>query len=267
MWAVQQMSRKNELVPVLVAGISFRRLSVPVLAAGFLLSLLFAGVRESVLPKIAEERHRVERLFKGKANESPSIRPPQIRDAEGRIWHIREYEIATKTARGLNIVVGGLEAKPRRHWEAVRWEGGRWIVVAGDPGDETVLIETKLTPRDIEIESRSLLFLDVGDLRRMINRYPHRSNLRLLLHAHFAYPLGTMVLLLMGLPLVLRAARKTPFVAAGVSLLLSIAFFAVSSVMQDLGGRDEVLNPVLGAWLPIILFGAVGLILFETMRT
>ena len=101
----------------------------------------------------------------------------------------------------------------------------------------------------------------------VIERYPDRSDLRLLMHAHFAYPLGVVVLLLLGLPLVLKATRRTPFVAAGVSLLLSVAFFATQTVLQDLGGRGEILNPVLGAWLPIILFGAIGLLLFETMGT
>ena len=49
--------------------------------------------------------------------------------------------------------------------------------------------------------------------------------------------------------------------------MLSILFFATQTIMQDLGGRDEILNPVLGAWLPIVIFGAVGALLFETMST
>jgi len=146
-------------------------------------------------------------------------------------------------------------------------DAGGWESVADPAASTAPLTETGLHPRDIEIESRRLLFLDVSELRRLIARYPDRSDLRLLLHAHFAYPAGVMVLLLMGLPLVLKPTRRTPLTAAGVSLLLSMAFFATQTVLQDLGGRDEILNPVLGAWLPIVVFGSLGLLFFETMST
>lgn len=267
MWAAQQMSRKNELVPVLVAGISFRRLSAPLLIAGFSLALLFAGVREEVLPKIATERHRLERIYKGK-DEDVVTRVRQIRGATGETIHIREYVVATRTARGVNVFVDDADAT-RVYFGEIRWDGNdkRWLQTEGDPADVGVLVTAGLHPKDIEIELRSLLFLDVEDLERMIERYPGRSDLRLLLHAHFAYPIGVLVLLLMGLPLVLKGTQRTPFVAAGVSLLLSILFFATQTIMQDLGGRDEILNPVLGAWLPIVIFGAVGVLLFETMST
>jgi len=266
MWAAQQMSRKNELVPVLVAGISFRRLAAPLLICGFVLSLLFTGIREEVLPRIAAERHKVERIYKGK-DEDVIKRVRQIRGANGATIHIREYVVAERTARGVNILYPGDVG--RVYFESVRWDSDdrRWIHAGGPPADITALVETGLHPKDIEIELRSLLFLNVKDLERLIDRYPERSDLRLLLHAHFAYPIGVLVLLLMGLPLVLKGTQRTPFVAAGVSLLLSILFFATQTIMQDLGGRDEILNPVLGAWLPIVIFGAVGALLFETMST
>lgn len=266
MWAAQQMASKNELVPVLVAGISFRRLAVPLLAAGFILALLFAGVREEVLPTIAAERHRVERIYKGKERDIiKEIR--QIPGLEGETIHIREYDVANRVAYGVNVLLPVAAGGGRVFYEAVSWGEKGWEQTSGEPTPIDALRSTGLSPSDIEIESRGLLVLDVKDLRRLIDRYPDRSDLRLLLHAHFAYPIGVVVLLLMGLPLVLKGTRRSPFIAAGVSLLLSVAFFATQTVLQDLGGRDEVLNPVLGAWLPIILFGAIGILLFETMAT
>jgi lipopolysaccharide export LptBFGC system permease protein LptF len=61
--------------------------------------------------------------------------------------------------------------------------------------------------------------------------------------------------------------RASAFVAAGASLLLSLGFYSVQNVLQDLGARGELISPALGVWLPFILFGAVALILFETMPT
>jgi lipopolysaccharide export system permease protein len=265
MWVCQQLSRRNELVSILAAGVSFRRVALVPLVAGLGLSLLFAAAREGFLPRIAAERHRMERLFKGKADDVLK-RLPQIRDGDGRIFHIKDYVVSDRTAYRVDIIEVPAKGASIAHFDVIRYvEGEGWHGMRSD--EAPVEIDTDLHPRDLEIESRSLLFLDARDLQRMIHRYPHRSDLRLLLHAHFVYPLATLVLLLMGLPLVLRVNRQSPFVAAGVALLLSIAFFAVQSVTQDLGARDEVLNPVLGAWLPIIIFGSVGLLLFETMAT
>ena len=267
MWSAQQMARRNELVPVLIAGVSLRRLALPMLLAGFTLSLLFAGVREEVLPAIATHRHNIERIHKGKdANVIKRIR--LIPGANGETLHIREYDVPDKAAYGVNVLPAAGSSVERAYFERVWWGGdGEWQQPSGEAAPIERLRASGLHPKDIEIESRRLLFLDVSELRRLIDRYPDRSDLRLRLHAHFAYPVGVMVLLLMGLPLVLRTTRRTPFMAAGVSLLLSIAFFAVETVLQDLGGRDEILNPVLGAWLPIVLFGAIGLVLFENMPT
>jgi lipopolysaccharide export system permease protein len=266
MWAAQQMATKNELVPVLIAGISFRRLAAPLLVAGLALALLFTGVREVVLPTIAAERHKIERIYKGKERDVIR-RIRQIPGRSGETVHIREYDVANRIAYGVNVLLPPDAGGGRVHYAAVSWGTDGWEQVGGESVSLEALRATGLRPSDVEIESRGLLVLDVTDLRRLIDRYPDRSDLLLLLHAHFAYPVGVVVLLLLGLPLVLKSTRRTPFVAAGVSLMLSIAFFATQTVLQDLGGRGELLNPVLGAWLPIILFGTVGVLLFETMST
>ena len=267
MWSAQQLARRNELVPVLMAGVSLRRLSLPILLSGFLLALIFAGVREEVLPAIATARHNIERLHKGKKTDVIS-RIRQIPGANGEVVHIREYDVSTRVAYGVNVLPPPGSSRGRVYYESVPWsDADGWPAADDAPTSTALLTETGLHPRDIEIESRRLLFLDVSELRRLISRYPDRSDLRLRLHAHFAYPAGVMVLLLMGLPLVLKTTQRTPFMAAGVSLLLSMAFFATQTVLQDLGGRDEILNPVLGAWLPIVVFGSLGLLFFETMST
>ncbi|NRA97590.1 MAG: LptF/LptG family permease [Planctomycetes bacterium] len=266
MWAAQQMATKNELVPVLVAGISFRRLATPILVAGFVLALLFAGVREGLLPTIAAERHKVERIYKGKERDVIK-RIRLIPGRSGETIHIGEYDVAKRVAYNVDVMLPRDVEGDRVRFAAVSWGADGWEQTDGEPASIEALRATGLRPRDVEIESRGLLVLDVTDLRRLIDRYPDRSDLRLLLHAHFAYPVGVVVLLLLGLPLVLKSTRRTPFVAAGVSLMLSVAFFATQTVLQDLGGRNELLNPVLGAWLPIILFGTVGVLLFETMST
>ncbi|HMS16156.1 MAG TPA: LptF/LptG family permease [Planctomycetota bacterium] len=270
MWAVQQMARRNELVPILGAGVSLRRLALPIILLSFAIVLLYSGVRERVLPDLATERHRMERLYRG--NEEQVIKKlRQLRDSKGYLVHVDEYEIDRQEARGVYVLPPDWDLLRDAHGsaESLRYANGRWepTTANADPVIARFVAETDLTATDLEIEARSLRFLDVQSLRTLVDRFPERSDLRVLLHSHFAYPLGAMVLLFLGLPLVMRTGRRSPFVAAGISLLLSVAFFATQTVLSDLGSRDEVINPVLGVWLPIVIFGSAGLILFELMPT
>ncbi len=273
MWAAQQMSRRNELVPVLAAGVSFRRLALPLLVAGFVIGLAFAGVNEVILPLLAPERHRMEMVVKGKSGVNLKDLD-LLTDERGHVLNIREYDVRRDTAYGVTFRTAGNPAAEGLFAEAMRYDpegprGPGWY-----PLPETILegaaegpLPTDLVPHDIEIAARQLLYLPVEDLKRLLERHPGRANLEIVLYGHYAYPLRTLVLLLIGLPLVLRSSRKTAYVAVGLSLLVSVGFFSVLSVVQELGRRGELLNPLLGAWLPIILFGALGLLVFETMST
>lgn len=268
MWTMQQMARRHEIVPVMVSGVSVKRLCLPVILAALAVAFVYAGLREQALPELASERHRMERLARGDSDRVlTGLR--QIRDGRGTLIHIGEYSIELQEARRVYVIparpldAGG----PFGYLERIRREKDRWVSGEGETDGvaDWFLRGTDLAPRDIEIESKGLRFLDVATLRELLVKFPGRSDLRALLHSHFAYPLGAVLLLFLGLPLVIRAGRGSPFVAAGASLILSVVFFAVQTVMFDLGVRDEILNPVLGVWLPVVLFGSAGLVMFELM--
>jgi lipopolysaccharide export LptBFGC system permease protein LptF len=257
-------------VPILGAGVSLRRLALPLILSSFVIALLYGGVRERVLPDLSLERHRMERIYKGNDEQVlKSLR--QFYDGQGFLIHVESYVVDRQEARGVIVLPPNWDQGVLSHGyaETLQYRDGKWHHDAGNSNQvlQNFLEETDLSPRDLEIESRSLRFLDVQSLRELVQRFPERSDLRVLLHSHFAYPLGSLVLLMLGLPLVMRIGRKSPFVAAGVSLLLSVLFFAVQTVLNDLGTRDVFINPVLGVWLPIVLFGSAGLILFELMPT
>ena len=274
MWAVQLLARRNELVSAATTGVSLKRLALPLFIAGFIVALIYGGVRERVLPELARERQSLERMAKG--SDQQVLRDLRFQtDSKGHLLHIHEYTPTTRRARGVYVFKEqGHDAgtgKPA-FIQAMHYDDSqsRWVATGTIEGDSAnlFLAATDLNPEDLEVESRSLAFLDVRDLQRLLQRSPERTDLRVLLHSHFAFPLAPLVLLLLGIPLVMRTdQRRTPYMAAGVGLLLSIAFFAAQNIMAEMGSRNELLNPVLGVWLPIVLFGSVGLILFETMST
>jgi len=87
-----------------------------------------------------------------------------------------------------------------------------------------------------------------------------------MLQYHLTFPLANLILLLVGLPILLRHDRGRGAEGLAKGCLLCVFYFAADFVLrnQGLGGR---MDPVLAAWLPILFFGSLGLALYETMRT
>lgn len=273
MWTLQYMARRNELVPVVTSGVSFKRLCVPMLIMGFALSLVFTVVREEALPDLADKRQRMERLVRGDQELVLEDLMP-VPDGKGYLFHMAEYYVHRRMARTVSVLDAEEPGARLATAEAVVFRpdgprGSGWYPLqdARVTGRVELFQETDLTPRDIRSESSTALYMSVSDLDRMLERHPERLHLRVLKHAGYAYPLSTLILLLMGLPLVLRGHRRSPYVAAGLSLLLSVTFYAVQNVLQDMGARGDLPDPLVAAWLPQLVFGSAALVLFETMPT
>jgi len=272
MWTMQHLSRRNELVPLLTSGISLRRICTPILLSTILIGLVFSAVRESVLPDLARQRKWLDRLIKG--DDKDNIRNiGLLADGRGRLFLIHEYDLVKRIATCVDILDADDPGRHLGHVSAMRFETGPlgkgWYALpeAEVSGDLDFPLRTDLKPRDIEIESASLRYLAVDDLRTLIARRPDDLDLQLRMYEHFAYPLNALILVLLGLPLVLRGEKRTPYMAVGMSLLISLAWFSLGHLCRRMGASGEIIDPLLGAWLPVLLGGSVGLIFFETIRT
>ena len=86
-------------------------------------------------------------------------------------------------------------------------------------------------------------------------------------HSRVASPLINFVLLFLGIPFVVGFERmsRNIFLRVGISILICCAFFVLSYICMNLGNMG-ILHPVLAAWLPGVVFGCLGLFLFDGMR-
>jgi lipopolysaccharide export system permease protein len=72
------------------------------------------------------------------------------------------------------------------------------------------------------------------------------------IHCRLIQPFLDITLLFLGLPLIVGSGDKNIFKAMGISALVVFAFLAVCQGCQWLGSSADM--PVLGAWLPLIIF-------------
>jgi lipopolysaccharide export system permease protein len=79
-------------------------------------------------------------------------------------------------------------------------------------------------------------------------------------------PLLGMILVFMGLSVILTDQNRNVFISAGLCLVLCALFFAAIFASKQLGDSD-IVAPTLAAWLPVLLFGPLVFVMFDTVHT
>jgi lipopolysaccharide export system permease protein len=264
MWTLQRMARDQEVAAAQVAGVSLHRLTVPILLCGVLLAIGLSAIRQELLPRIAVESHELERLLRGK-KEALIEGPIVLKDSSGNRFSIQTYEPSARIARGvqwrgpdlsLPLDIGAMQYDVER---------GAWIVLAEGAPPYPFPKPTDLNPRDIEVLARGLHYLASDELDELTRKLPGRLDLEVMRQTRFTYPLATIVLLLLGIPLVLRRDRQSIYAAWGLGVLVSILYFGVENVLHGLAERDGVISPALAAWIPIAIFGIGGALSFQDL--
>jgi len=123
-----------------------------------------------------------------------------------------------------------------------------------------------LTPADVELvrSSEDVQGLSSARLRRLRDRYPDLGYLTVLLHRRLTHPLSNLVLLLVGVPLVLRGEGASLFLSVLAALGVCAGYFVADSIAFDLAGRG-VLPTGVATWTATILLGAAGVTMMDAL--
>jgi lipopolysaccharide export system permease protein len=81
-----------------------------------------------------------------------------------------------------------------------------------------------------------------------------------------AIPVTCIVILLFGAPLATSTQRGGAAYGVGLSLATTVIFLMLIQLTKGIGGKGMI-PADLAAWLPSIIFGVVGIILFARVRT
>ena len=110
------------------------------------------------------------------------------------------------------------------------------------------------------------LELSYAEARELGARDPDNVVYQTLTQYHLTFPLANLVLLVVGLPLLLRHERGAGAEGLARGLLLCLFFFAADFVCRNLGVQGA-LDPLLASWLPVLFFGSLGVVLYASMPT
>jgi lipopolysaccharide export system permease protein len=297
LFTVARLQRTREVVATLASGVSARRLLLPIFVGAGLIGLLTAFVREAASEGLGAERsalrHRLD-----KHEDALVLEPVRFKDTAGEMIHLARFRpgadldptaVGASTFDGLDAirlidgvwfhfsVDRGTWVQPS-HGEAARaghWvlEGGRLDEVGSDGRTRQVLeeLDSRLAfaPNDVLSAWRARddpLELSLGEARSLAARDPGNVQYQTLFNYLVTFPLANLVLLLVGLPYLLQFERGRGSERVVAGFLLCVFYFATDFVCLNLGMQGQ-LDPVMASWLPPLLFGSLGTVLFATVRT
>lgn len=269
-FTLSTLLRNNEVMPALAAGVSGRRLLLPLLLFGFAVALAHIAFQEWVVPSLGREQLALRRLFEGQRPDRLH-RIPHLRDGRGTVVRAGGYSLTDGSLRdvvvqrpwgerGFETVVAGVLAAKGEAWEAA--EGGR--VEAAEPGIAPVLlppgsrIDIGVSPDEVDVlvSRQGTQEISTRALQGLSARFPQRRSIRVAMHKQLARPFSSLVLLLLGLSILLEAGRKQ-FLGGVVAFALCTSYYLLDIFCTSLGDRGD-LAPVIAAYGPLAIFGSFG---------
>jgi LPS export ABC transporter permease LptF/LPS export ABC transporter permease LptG len=279
------LGRNGEITAMKAAGISARRICVPILMLTALSCATLHLVQDRIAPETNRRAQAVKDQIHGRNPRTYGWTPGGrwMFGTEGRLYHYRLFDPQTLRFQGLSVFRLDLNrARVVEQWfcTTAQWGGSSWnatkgwyrsFPVPGDVGEYRTFDSDEIgrfdVPETFTRKERTLMTSDlpeqtsIQELREEIDALAKGGYDTTRLNVEFwqktssvATPLVTVLL---GLPFAFKVGRRGSMYGVGVGLILAIVFWAIAAISNALG-LETILSPFLSAWAPNILFAAVG---------
>ena len=276
-----RLSRNREILAMQVAGISLYRILLPVFVVTVVMSFASFGDQEWIIPRFAERLGTLKQTSFSDNIQKNLLLDDKENNTLIRIW---KYDIKAQRMQSV-FVLARYENRKKKFTlsaEEARWLGnnkwlfskvvkhvydehGRWIAPVQQI--DSLEFESTITPMELGKIKLDPSLLNFEQLKELCKNEPDNPRNSLLFHSRITYTLTHFVLLLLGIPLVVGFERlsKNLFLRVGLCVLICGIFYSLTFVCSNLG-TTGMLHPILAAWLPIVIFGSVGLLFFDMMK-
>ena len=272
-----RLARDSEVIAALSGGISIYRLMVPYLiAAGIVSSLLWVG-KNYVIPYSSRVKNEFEAEHLNKNTERTIhndihffLNPEQKifirryikRDSSGRIFRMERFKN--------NKVVEVLKAEKISFKEEPNlWTINNYSIREVNGLNEKIINENSesidttldLTPEDFVRNTRGMENMNTTDLKEYIRRKTERGigaekNFIVELYLRSSQPFAIIILTVLGFAIASRKVRGGMGLHLAVGVIVGSAYVIVSQFSSTFSNNLS-LSPLLGAWIPNIVFGII----------
>ena len=283
-FAIGALTRHSEITAAKASGISFYRFIAPIF-----LGAVIATIVGLILGELAPltNKKRMEILQGNRVNVSSDRYNFAYAADRGRVYKIGALHLVTPTIEGMVIerkgsgpdyptyliTTSGAKYDAKRGWVLRK---GAMHVMPDTLHNLTFsfdsLVDRHFTeaPKQLTLTQKAPADMGFRELGRFITSMERSgaevNELRVERMLKIAIPITCIVILLFGAPLATSTQRGGAAYGVGVSLATTVIFLMLIQLTKGIGGKGMI-PADLAAWIPSIIFGVVGIILFARVRT
>lgn len=282
--AFGRLSSTSEIIAMKSAGISFKRMVLPVFIMAFVVSMLSMAFAEKIVPasKVAYQQVFYQEIYK---NTMPrSQEHIVIKDVSGsnieRLTYARRFDEKEGIMYGVTVEeFDGDNLVHIQNAEKATWAKDSWILENGTIHDlsggeginrsvqfQEQVLPIKLSPKQVGRTQKDPDEMSLSELRQQIKSLNHQyvstAKYEIEMYQRFMIPLASLVFALIGTPLGLQPHRSSSSIGLGLSIIIIFIYYAVMTLTMTLG-KNNTIPPLLAAITPNTLGLLVGILLIR----
>ena len=272
-----KLAGNSEIISMLAAGVSFKRLMRPYMISCVAISILSFFLSAYVIPHGTVIRQNFETIYKNKTKNT-SADNVQLQVGAGVIAYIQHYDNNLKKGYGFCLdkfenkkLVSHLTAMEiqydtisdsKNHWKMTNWKvrrlkGLREVITSGIQKDTLIQME----PTDLVYSKGQQETFTSPELRAYISKQIDRGSGNVVqyqveYHKRIAASFASFILTTIGFSLSSRKRKGGIGLYLGIGLALSFGYIMLQTVSSTFAINAD-LPPMLAAWIPNIIFAVV----------
>jgi len=279
-----RMGNDLEILALKASGVGVLRLVVPVIVAGFVVSVLTILFNESIVPKASYSAENLMRSFKDQ--DKPSTIKKNINiteyknDLPQRIINVGEVEnqhlkSITVAEYDQGSLVRLIRAKSGRFLPEGGWEFYNGVMhnfPLGNPKQVVILefkkelVNIQVNPLDLTKRQKNVEEMTRSELKQQIEldkkmgKDPSKQIMDY--HMKLSVAFASLIYSILGASVGLRPHRSSSAMGLGLSLFIIFIYIILLSIGMGLG-LSQTLPAMVAAWFPNIVIGISGIILLN----
>ena len=272
-----KLAGNSEIIAMLAAGISFKRLMRPYMISCVLISMLSFYLAAYIIPQGTVVLQNFESMYKNK-KKTTAADNVQLQVEEGVIAYIQHYDNRTKEGYGFSLdkfenkkLISHMTAQQiqydtisdsKYHWTATNWKvrelrGLKEHIISGMKKDTLIQIE----PTDLIYSKGQQETFTSPELKEYIFKQINRGSGNVVryqveYYKRIASSFASFILTIIGLSLSSRKRKGGMGMYLGIGLALSFTYIMLQTISATFA-INAGLPPLLAAWIPNILFAFI----------
>ncbi|GHT13596.1 LPS export ABC transporter permease LptG [Endomicrobiia bacterium] len=287
LFALGDLSKNNEITAIKAAGINISRIIILFFIMGFVIGTGDFAIKEFIVPKTSLYNKAIEKekIQKEKINiktEFYSLIVPALSNTRITIDHLNTEENVMK-----NIAIEKYSDKFKiEHLilaEVGIWENDSWLLKNGiirnfnaNFWNETYFeqynsnIHIKPEHMAMAIQDVNYETMNMHALKKYINQLRLFGQTtvreRIILNIRFAAVYAYIVVMMIGIPFAIGFENKLgKILSSTLAMTAALIYWGTQAITKSLG-ENLILSPFIAAWLPNLIFSAIGIYLLIKVK-